>query len=87
MQVRDLKKLRTLVVIQELSHRDIAEAAGWRSHSYVSRLLRGEVTTLRAEPAVAIAKLLGCPMEDLFFTRTSDNHGHNIRGQRTGRAA
>lgn len=76
MQVRDLKKLRRLVVIQELSHREIAEAAGWKSHSYVSRLLRGEVNTLKAEPAIAIARLLGCPLEDIFTTRMTTNNGH-----------
>lgn len=85
MQVRDLKKLRSLIVIQELSHREIAEAAGWRSHTYVSRLLRGEVKTLKAEPAIAIAKLLGAPLEDLFVTRMSDYSGHIGREYRTGR--
>lgn len=82
MEVRDLKKLRKLIVIQELSHRDIAKAAGWHSHSYVSRLLRGEVKTLKAEPAMAIAKLLGCPPEEIFDTGMTDNVEHCDRTHR-----
>lgn len=82
MQVRDLKKLRSLIVIQERTHREIAQAAGWKSHSYVSRLLRGEVNTLAVEPAVAIARLLGCPLEELFTTRLTTNPDHFDRHTR-----
>lgn len=73
MKVRDLKKLRTLIVVQEWSHRDIADAAGWKSHSYVGRLLRGDVKTLKPEPAIRIAKLLGVPVEDIFLTQMDTN--------------
>ncbi|NNG36904.1 helix-turn-helix domain-containing protein [Nakamurella aerolata] len=82
MQVRDLKKLRTLVAIQELSHRDIADAMGWRSHSYVSRLLRGEVRSVQGETALALAKLLGCPVDDLFLTKMDGNVDRSVRASR-----
>lgn len=78
MQV-DHKKLAKLVVVQEVTHRQLADVAGWSSHSYVSRLLRGEVTTMKPEPAVRIAKFLGVPLEDLFVTKLATNHAHNVR--------
>ena len=85
MKVMDLKKLKKLIVIQELTHREIAEAAGWSSHTYVGRLLRGEVDTLKAEPAVAIAKLLGCPVDDIFLTRIDSNVGAPVQESKTRR--
>lgn len=81
MVIKDLKRLLTLITIQELTHRDIADAAGWSAHSYVSRLLRGEVKTLKIEPATMIARRLGVPVEDLFVTKVTSNAGH--AGQRS----
>lgn len=83
MQVKDLKKLRTLVAIQERSHREISRALGWeKHHSYVSRILRGEVRVVSTETAIGLARLLGCPVEDLFLTRADDNSGHSDRPSR-----
>lgn len=75
MQVRDLKRLQTLAYIQEASHRDIAEAVGWKAHSYVGRLMRGQVTTVTPDAAVRIAHFFGVAIEDLFVTRSSKNPG------------
>lgn len=75
----DRKKLAKLMLIQEKTHRDVAHAAGWSSHSYVGRLLSGEVNTLRPEAALRIAKFLGVGVDDLFVTRVSTNHGHAVR--------
>jgi transcriptional regulator with XRE-family HTH domain len=85
MQIRDRKKLARLMVIQGMSHRQLAEAAGWGSHSYLGRLLRGKVTTCSPEAAVRIAQTLGVPVDDLFLTRMSPNNGHN--GPENGSAA
>lgn len=73
MHLLDRKKLAKLMVIQGISQRDLAEAAGWRSHSYLGRLLRGEVTTLDAEPACRIAAKLGVGVDDLFLVRSSSS--------------
>lgn len=75
MILTDPKKLAKLMVIQEVSHRDLADAIGWRSHSYVSRLLRGEVSTLKPESAVRIAHFFGVGVDDLFLARSSSNSG------------
>ncbi len=71
MQVLDRKKLAKLMVIQDVSQRELAKAAGWRSHSYLGRLLRGEATTLEPEPAVRIARYFGVGIDELFVARTS----------------
>lgn len=80
MELADRKKLARLMVIQEVSQRDLALAAGWRSHSYLGRLLRGEVKTLDAKPALLIAKRLGCGVDDLFLVRVSSGSGRHAKG-------
>lgn len=75
MQVRDHRKLARLAVIQEISHRDVARAVGWTAHSYVGRLMRGEVRTVSPEAAVRIAHLFGVAVDDLFVTKSSRHPG------------
>lgn len=81
MELRDRKKLAKLMVIQNVSHRQLAAAAGWKSHSYLGRLLRGEVTTLEPEPALRISKFLGVGVDDLFLVRVSSQTGNNVRSK------
>ena len=69
MQLIDPKRLAKLMVIQDISQRELAKAAGWKSHSYLGRLLRGEVRTLDLEPAIRIAMTLGVGTDDLFLAR------------------
>lgn len=71
MQLLDRKKLAKLMVIQDVSQRELARAAGWKSHSYLGRLLRGQANTLELEPAIRIANYLGVGVDDLFLTKTS----------------
>lgn len=71
MQLKDRKQLAKLMTIQGVSARQLATQAGWRSHSYMNRLLNGQATTLEVEPAVRIAKYLGVGTDDLFVTRAS----------------
>lgn len=87
MQLKDRKQLAKLMVIQNVSQRDLAKAAGWKTHSYLGRLMRGEVTTLEPEPALRIAKFLGVGVDDLFLTRVSGAAGQSARTKRAGRAA
>lgn len=69
MELIDRKRLARLMVVQDVSQRELAKAAGWKSHSYMGRLLRGDVKTLEAEPALRIAHHLQVGVEDLFLTR------------------
>lgn len=79
MELRDLKRLKTLMVIQGVSQRQLATAAGYRSHAYMGRLLRGEVKTLDAAPALRIAHFFGVGTDDLFLTRVSNDSRQNDR--------
>lgn len=73
------KKLLKLMVIQNVSRRELARAAGWSSHSYMNRLLNGEASTLEPAPAVHIATYLGVPVDDLFVPRVTTNTGRSDR--------
>lgn len=77
MELLDRKKLAKLMLIQEVSQRQVAEAAGWRSHSYLGRLLRGEAKTLENDHAVRIAHFLGVGTDDLFVSRSSSDSRHS----------
>ncbi|WKW86331.1 helix-turn-helix DNA binding domain protein [Gordonia phage Budski] len=81
------KRLAKLMIVQDVSHRRLAMAAGWRSHSYVSRLLRGEAKTLDTEPALRIAAFLGVGVDDLFLTRVAKNSGSTDSRAGKGNAA
>lgn len=72
MYLKDRKQLAKLMVIQNVSARALAREAGWKSHTYMNRLLTGEANTLKPEPALRIAKKLGCGVDDLFLVRLSD---------------
>jgi transcriptional regulator with XRE-family HTH domain len=82
MQLHDLVLLLKLLAIQKVSGRELAEVAGWTSHTYMQRLLRGEVNTLKPEPAARIAHHLGVPLESLFVPRVSAINGRSDQESR-----
>lgn len=75
------KRLATLMLIQDKSQRDVARAAGWSSHSYLGRLLRGDVDTLETDPAVRIANFFGVGVDDLFLVRVSSSVGDSLQSK------
>jgi transcriptional regulator with XRE-family HTH domain len=79
MILKDRKQLAKLMVIQGVSARQLALVAGWKSHSYMNRLLSGQVKTLSTDPALRIAHYLGVGVDDLFLVRVSDDAGQNSR--------
>lgn len=85
MILKDSKQLQKLMVIQGVSGRTLAEVAGYKSHTYIQRLLRGEARTLETDPALRIAKFFGVGVDDLFLVGVSTNASAAI--QRSGRAA
>jgi transcriptional regulator with XRE-family HTH domain len=76
MLVRDHRKLARLMVIQNISVRQLSRIAGWNSHSYLARILRGEVKSLKTDPALRIAHALGVAVDDLFLVKVTSNTGH-----------
>ena len=71
MRLHNRKGLRTLMVVQDVSQRRLARAAGYRSHAYLGRLLRGEADTLEPEAALRIARFLQVDLGFLFTPRSS----------------
>jgi transcriptional regulator with XRE-family HTH domain len=78
MEVKDHRMIAKLMVIQGISQRALAAKAGYKSHAYMGRILRGEVKTLDPDAAVRIAKHLGVGVDDLFLVRVSSDNGHSV---------
>ena len=81
MKVLDPKKIVKLMVIQEVTQRELAEAA-WgegASHSYLGRILRGQIKSIQPDPAARIAEYLGVGMDDLFVARLSSSTGQSAK--------
>ena len=66
MILKDRKALARLMALEGLSHRKLAERAGWRSHSYVGRLIAGKARSVTPEAAARIAAALGVEVDDIF---------------------
>lgn len=81
MELRDRKKLQRLMIVQGVSNRTLAKAAGWKSHSYMNRLVSGAAKTLEPEPALRIAHFLGVGVEDLFLTRVESDSDQSVKGR------
>jgi transcriptional regulator with XRE-family HTH domain len=75
MLLTDRKRLARLIEIQEVSKRSVATAAGWKSHTYLLRLLSGAATTVEPEHAVKIATYLGVDVADLFTPKVTRGSG------------
>lgn len=71
MLVTDPKKIRRLMIVQEVSQRQLAQVIGWKSHSYLGRILNGDIKTIDPDAAARIAVTLGVGMDDLFLTKAS----------------
>lgn len=85
MKVLDPKKIQRLMVIQGVSQRELAEAA-WgpkASHSYLGRILRGDIKSVRPDPADRIAHYLGVSRDDLFVARLSTDSAQSNKRRRT----
>lgn len=71
MRVKDPKQIKKLLVIQDATYRELAAAAGWESHSYVTRICNGTIKTVTPDRAARIARFLGVGIDDLFVARLS----------------
>lgn len=82
MELKDPTLLASLMEAQGKSARYIAKAAGYKSHTYVQRLLRGQAKNLEPTPAARIAHDLGVPFNLLFGTRVSGDSAQNVQNHR-----
>jgi len=58
-------RLAAMMQNQGVSGRQLAKAAGYRSHTHVQRVLRGEAGAVGSDPARRIALYLGVDVDDL----------------------
>lgn len=82
MEVIDPKRIAKLMAIQDVSGRELAENAGWKSHTYMQRILRGQAKNVEPEHAVRIAYYLGVGTDDLFVARTSSDARESAKWER-----
>ncbi len=89
MELINRSKLVRRMEAQGVSQRELARAAGWKSHSYMRRLITGEVKTLNTDPALRIAHYLHLDVDDIFVTRVdsardqTDSVGRHASNRRT----
>ena len=76
MEIKDRDLLVELMEERGVSQRQLAKIAGWKSHTYLQRLIREEVKTLSTDPALRIAYFFGIPVHRLFFTRADTISEH-----------
>ena len=80
MLLRDPKKLKTLMLLRDVKHRELAQAVGWMrwderegkwvgNHSMVGRLLKGDRRSVTTERAALIAEFFGVAIDDLFMIK------------------
>lgn len=62
------KRLAKLLIIQEVTHRELAAAIGWKSHGMISQLITGTRNGVEPDKALGMAKYLGVEVSDLFLT-------------------
>lgn len=79
MRVLDPKKIQKLLLIQGVTHRELAKAVGYRSHAYIGRIIRGQIKTVTPEKATRIANYLAVGVDDLFVARLSTDTGRNAK--------
>lgn len=73
------KRLAKLLLIQEISHRQLADAIGWKSHGMIGHLIAGRRNGVDPASAVAMARYLGVELSDLFVTEMSTKIGPHSR--------
>lgn len=76
MELINREKLVRRMEAMGVSQRELARAAGWKSHSYMRRLINGEANTLTTDPALRIAHYLHLDVDDVFVTRVDTSGRH-----------
>lgn len=79
MIVKDAPLLKRLLQTKGISARSMAGSLGWKSHSYMNRILNGEATTVTPEVAMQIAYVLQVPVDLVFVPRVPGDAGQNAR--------
>lgn len=86
MELTNREKLKRRMEKLNVSQRELSRVAGWRSHTYMGRLLNGEERTLNTDPALRIAHHLGFDVEDIFTTNVETPAAQRETGTRRNAA-
>lgn len=86
MQVKDHKKFARVMLINGVTHRQVAEEAGWKSHSIVTRIAKGEITTITPDRAILIEKFLEVEPQSLFVPMVPNNSAQDALPKRSRKA-
>lgn len=81
------QRLLKLMVVQDVSQRELAKAIGWKSHTYLGRFIRGQVPSIDTDAAARIAHHFGVGIDDLFMVKVSSVDSAPVQRRATGRAA
>lgn len=87
MQVKDGELLGRMITVKKYSQRAFATQLGWRSHTYLQRLIRGDVRSVTPDAAALISHLLEVPQDVLFETKVSTNRVQTVDASRPRRAS
>ncbi|WP_370291529.1 helix-turn-helix domain-containing protein [Nocardioides sp.] len=79
MLVKDADLIRRLMESKGLTARRISRDMGWSSHSYLNRVLNGQVRSVTPDAAVKLAYLLQVPVDLIFVPRVSGDTRQNVR--------
>ena len=71
MKVKDAELLRMLMQVAGVTARQASRDLGWSSHSYLNRILSGQVRTVTEETAEQLCALLQVPLPLLFVVEES----------------
>jgi transcriptional regulator with XRE-family HTH domain len=82
LEVGDLELLQNLTKAHRLTHRGLAQVAGYASHTYAGRLLRGEVKAVEPTPAARIARHFGVDLDLLFVPKAAGNSDRSGQPER-----
>jgi len=71
MKLWNLKGLKAAKRRKGLSNRELARLIGWKSHSYMNEIIRGDVDTMKTDSALRLAFVLDMGVDDLFVVEGS----------------
>lgn len=78
MRVKDAELMKRVMASKRISNRSLARQMGWKSHTYVNRIVSGAERTVTPDTAIKIAHLLGVPVDLFFETRVFNETPQNV---------
>lgn len=71
MQVKDTRQFKRLLVVNDVSARQLAAGVGYASHTSINRMAAGQAVRIPVDKARAIARYLKVDVDDLFVPYVS----------------